>query len=184
MPDIRIIQNTLFPKYSVTCDWNLLADGTLDDTQALATAVIVALGTDALADVDDILPDPNSTDRMGWWGDLNADVIWGGWPIGSRLWLLKRSKITTSESQQGSTLTLVEQYIREAISPFIQRRIGSAMYVEATRIDTQQINALIRLYRGPKTEVELLFQILWDELPLQELPYPAYNIGRLTVPQI
>src|ERR1700750_2247663 len=93
VPDIRLVQQNQFPtRQEVTCDWLLLADGTLDDTQALATAIIVALGTDALADKDDILPDPDSTDRCGWWGNLDADLIWGGWDIGSKLWLLRRSK--------------------------------------------------------------------------------------------
>src|SRR5215831_14358749 len=74
MPDIRLVQNTnfLFPyaKSTVSVDWLLLDDGSLDETQALATAVIVALGTDALADPSDILPDPDSTDRRGWFRNL------------------------------------------------------------------------------------------------------------------
>jgi phage gp46-like protein len=108
VPDIRLVQNNAFPKYSVTVDWSLLPDGTLDDRQALATAVIVALGTDALASEDDILPDPDSTDRAGWWGDMDADVIWNGWPIGSKLWLLRRSKITPAAAHEGSMLARVE----------------------------------------------------------------------------
>ena len=93
VPDVRLVQNTQFPRYSVTIDWNLLGDGTLDDTQALATAIIVALGTNALADATDEMPDPDSTDRAGWWGNLDADVIWNGWDIGAKLWLLRRSAI-------------------------------------------------------------------------------------------
>ena len=65
VPDIRLIQNNLFPKYSVTLDWSLLPDGTLDDTRALATSVCVALGTNGLADVNEALPDPDSTNRCG-----------------------------------------------------------------------------------------------------------------------
>src|SRR4029077_21243171 len=91
--DIRLVQNLQFPAYSVTMDWQLLDDGTLDESQALATAIVVALGSDGLADADDPLPDPDSTDRAGWWGDLEADTIWNAWPIGSRLWLLRRSAI-------------------------------------------------------------------------------------------
>lgn len=160
MPDIRLVQNTLFPKYSVTLDWNLLTNGTLDDTQALATSICVALGTDGLASIDDILPDPDSTDRMGWWGDLDAD-IWGGWPIGCRLWLLKRAKILPSEALEGATVTRVEDYIREAIQPFVMRRIGTRFIVEATRVGKEQIDALVRIYRGPLLEIELRFQVLW-----------------------
>jgi|SRR6516165_220147 len=184
--DIRIVQNTAFPKYSVTCDWSLLADGTLDSTQALATAIIVALGTDALAGQDDILPDPNSTDRMGWWGNLDSDVIWNGWDIGTKLWLLRRSKITDATAKQGSTLSIVDQYIRDAIAPFLNIGVASAMAIEVTRPPSpgNQINALVRLYRGPKLEISLQYQILWDEIPRAgwPAPYPDYNIGRLPSP--
>ena len=125
MPDIRLIQNTLFPKYSVTLDWSLLDDGTLDDKRALATAVCVALGTDALADRDDLLPDPDSTDRCGWWGDLDAQELWQGWDIGCKLWLLKRSKIEGPGSYYGATVARVEQYIRTSIQPFLDLKIAS-----------------------------------------------------------
>jgi phage gp46-like protein len=179
MPDIRIVQNTLFPKYSVTCDWNLLDNGTLDDTQALATAIVVALGTDALAGTNDILPDPDSTDRRGWWGDLDAREIWDGWPIGTRLWLLTRDKIVGSAARQGATVVRVEQYIREAIQPFIDRRIGSRMAVEATRVGKEQINALVRIYRGPKLEIELRYAILWEGVIAAD---GRYDIGQLENP--
>lgn len=175
MPDIRLVQNTEFPKYSVTVDWSLLDDGTLDDRDALATAVIVALGTDRLAAKDDVLPDPDSPDRAGWWGDLDAEEIWTGWPIGCRLWLLKRSKIVGNESQQGATVVWVEQYIREALQPFIDRRFASAMEVVVSRVDRQRIDALVRLYRGPLRAVDLRYQVLWDGI---EAEPGTFNIGR------
>jgi phage gp46-like protein len=163
--DIRLVQNTLFPGEGVVqIDWNLLGDGTLDSTQALATAIIVALGTDGLADVSDELPDPDDTDRRGWWGDYQAQDIWDGWPIGSRLWLLKRSKIEGPGSRNGATTTRVVQYIHEAIQPFIDRRIGSSFAVEATRVGRERIDALVRIYRGPVVEIELRYAILWTDM--------------------
>ena len=164
MPDVRLVQTPAFPLYDVLIDWNLLPDGTLDDTQALATAVIVALGTDALADVDEVLPDPDSSDRAGWWGDLDAQAVWGGWDIGCKLWLMRRAKIVGVESSEGSTLVRIENYIREAIQPFLDNRIGSSMYVKAERVGTEQIDALVRIYRGPLLEIELAYQILWAEI--------------------
>jgi len=157
-----------------------LDDGTLDDTQALATAVIVALGTDALADPSDILPDPDSTDRRGWWGNLDAQEIWGGWDIGCKLWLLTRSKITGAEAWEGATVTRVEQYIRDAIQPFIDRRIGSKMLVQAERVGRDQINAVVRLYRGPELEIELQYQILWSDIIATG---SAWNVGILPNPE-
>jgi phage gp46-like protein len=162
--DIRLVQSPDFLRYSMGSDWALRDDGTLDDRQALATAVIVALGTDRLAERTDILPDPDSTDRAGWWGDLDAEEIWGGWPIGSRLWLLKRDKIEDPGSQRGATVTRVEYYIREALQPFVDLKIASALQVSAQRTGRERIEALVRLYRGPQLAVELRYQVLWDEL--------------------
>lgn len=164
MPDIRLIQDTSWPRYSVSVDWSLLGDGTLDDDQALATAVVLALGTDALAAPDDILPDPDSTDRAGWWGDLDAQEIWDGWPIGSRLWLLRRSKISGPMDVHGASTTLVEQYISEAIQPFVDQRIASRFYVAAERVGRERIDAVVRIYRGPGAPIDLRFQVLWDDI--------------------
>jgi phage gp46-like protein len=166
IPDIRLVQNNLFPKYSVTLDWQLRSDGTLDDTQALATSVCVALGTDALAGPDDPLPDPDSTDRCGWWGDLDAELIWNGWPIGSKLWLLRRAKINSASSRHGSTLVAVENYIRAAMQPFVDRRICNGFDVWATRVDPQRIDALLRIYRTPQPLIELRYAVLWDAMGL------------------
>jgi len=163
MPDLRLVQSGVYPYQSeVSVDWLLLNDGTLDDTQALATAVIVALGTDRLADADDLLPDPDSTDRRGWWGDFDAETIWQGWPIGCRLWLMYREKITGPNAQRGATVARIEQYVREAIQPFLDMRIASHMQLAIARIDTQRIDVLIQLYRGPELAIDLRYQILWE----------------------
>lgn len=164
MPDIRLIQDTSWPRYSISVDWSLLADGTLDDDQALATAVIVALGTNRLAEKGDTLPDPDSTDRCGWWGDLDAEELWDGWPIGSRLWLLRRAKIVGAADQDGSTVSRVEQYIREAIQPFIDLRIATSFDVQVARVGVERIDAYVVIFRGPSRPIELRFQILWNDI--------------------
>jgi phage gp46-like protein len=176
--DIRLVQDATFPNGTgILIDWQLLDNGTLDDTQALATAMVVALGTDHRADAGEALPDPDNTDRRGWWGDMDAETVWNGWPIGSKLWLLKREKITGPEALQGSTLVRVENYIRQAVQPFIERRIGSQMYVEATRHERERIDALVRLYRGPVLEIELRYSVLWTDIMLSG---EEYDIGRAT----
>src|SRR5215469_3412481 len=113
MPDIRLVQNTNFlhpyAKSTVSVDWLLLNDGTLDETQALATAVIVALGTDALAGPTDILPDPDSTDRRGWWGDLDAKEIWDGGDMVCKFRLLLRENIVGQGAWEGATVRRVEK---------------------------------------------------------------------------
>jgi phage gp46-like protein len=141
-----------------------MKDGTLDTDEQLATSVIVALGTDALASRDDLLPDPDSTDRAGWWGDLDAEEIWGGWPIGTKLWLLRRSKIEGPGSQYGSTVSRVEQYIKDALQPFIDRGIASKVQAKAERTGRDRIEALVRMYRGPRLAVELRYEVLWTDI--------------------
>jgi phage gp46-like protein len=160
--DIRTVQNTAFPQYSVTIDWSLLSTGDLDDSMALATAVVVALGTNALADIDDRLPDPDSTDREGWWGDFDGDVIWNAWPIGTKLWLLRRSALDSFESRFGSTQAWAMNYIRDCIQPFIDRKIATRYQILSMRVSKQQINAVVRIYRGPKVAIDLMYQMLWQ----------------------
>jgi phage gp46-like protein len=165
-PDIRLVQNLQFPKYSVTLDWQVMDDGTLDDTQALATAICVALGTNALASIDDELPDPDSNDREGWWGDYDAQVIWNGWPIGSKLWLMRRSAIEDPNAMRGATVARIKNYIMTAIQPFIDNRVASTFDVDVTRSSSNlnRIDALIHIYRGPLLAIALRYAILWEEL--------------------
>jgi hypothetical protein len=58
-------------------DWVQSADG-LSEEEELASAVRVAIATDALAGIIEPLPDPDSVDRRGWGGDVDAEEIWGG----------------------------------------------------------------------------------------------------------
>lgn len=83
-------------------DWQLSGADLLrgDD---LATAVLVSLFTDRLCQADDVIPD-GTDDRRGWWGDSFEAVA-----IGSRLWLLERSKLTADVARQA------EDYCREAL---------------------------------------------------------------------
>lgn len=130
----------------------------------LADAVAVALGTDRTADASDILPDPNDDDRRGWWGDTDAELLYEGWPIGCRLWLLAREKITTAAAKRGSTVGRIESYIREAVQPFIDRRIASRMQVAVVRTSLEEIDASVTLYRGPMQLVDLRYTSLWDKI--------------------
>jgi phage gp46-like protein len=149
---------------AVTIDLLQLPTCLLDETKQLETALIVALGTDRLANPEDVLPDINSDDRRGWWGDLDADTIWGGWPIGSRLWLLERASILGPGAKQGSTVGRAETYTRECLQPFLTAGIASKMTVSASRTGTEAITVNAALYRGPKSAVSLTYQTLWDEI--------------------
>lgn len=159
--DIRLLQNNQFPRYSVTLDWQLLMDGELDDTQALATAVCVALGTNSLASLDDRLPDPDSSDRQGWWGDMDTD-IWSAWPIGCKVWLESRSALESGDGKYGATQTRLINYVRDALQPFIDNKICTRFEIMSTKVDSQRVDMLVRIYRGPRYAVDLMYQVLWQ----------------------
>ena len=182
MPDIRLVQRGDFPyRTEVAVDWLLLGNGTLDSTEALASAVIVALGTNRLADASDVLPDPDSIDRQGWWGDFDAELVWNGWPIGSRLWLLKREKITGAGARRGSTLVVIENYVREALQPFVDLKICSRFDVYVERANSQRIDVLVQMFRGPELSIDLRYQVLWDDI-LPQQPMIPFLSGNLPYP--
>ena len=162
MTDARLVQ--ISDGEAVTLDLLLTPIGDLDTTQELATAVTIALGTDARAKPDDVLPNPNDDNRRGWWGDTEAKEIWDGWPIGCRLWLLSRAKITGAGAREGATKARVEQYIHEALQPFIDRKIATKKTVEVTRNGVGRFDAVVTLFRGPKPAIELRYSDLWNEI--------------------
>jgi len=155
LADIRTAQTVSLE--AVTTDWLVTAGGSLDDSEELATAFRIALFTDARALDDDVLPD-GGEDRRGWWADMDAEALWNGWPIGSRLWLLAREKITAE------TVTRAEQYCREALDPFIKRRIVSRIDIALERLGLSMIGGTITAYRGPLKAVDLRFENLWSEI--------------------
>ncbi len=178
MADIRTIQlGSVFD--AVTMDWLLTPAGELDATEELATAVRIALCTDRRANDEDELPNPDSDDRRGWWGDTDTAEIWGGWPIGSRLWLLARAKITGSGARQGSTTARVEDYAREAMQPFIDKGIASKLDVVATRVGLDRIDLAVTIYRGPRSFIQLRFEDLWNPVAGVAAPPPlgGFNDG-------
>lgn len=69
----------------------------------LYTAMLISIFSDRLASPEDVIPD-GSNDPRGWIGDLNEP-----YPIGSRLWLLDRSKATVQVELDANT------YITEAL---------------------------------------------------------------------
>jgi phage gp46-like protein len=168
MPDIRIVQTGLTE--AVTLDWLLTTNAllpsqnSLDETQALVTAVTIAFCTDRLAESSDALPIPGSTDRKGWWGDDDAADIWNGWPIGSRLWLMARDKITDSNYSGGATTAKATTFANECLQPFVDAQIISDFDVKVAQINAQRIDMTVTLYRGPLPDISLQFQSLWNEL--------------------
>ena len=164
MSDLKYRQDTSFPSYAVELDLLVGANNLIEEDAGLRSAMIVALGTDRLAEDIDVLPDIDSSDRRGWWGDMDAEELWSGWPVGSRLWLLERGKIVGSRASIGGTVDRAQSYAREAMQPFLDARIATSVVVTAERTDVNRIDVLIVMYRGPLPEIELRYHDLWSEL--------------------
>ncbi len=139
---------------------NDYGDFTTDST--FTTAIIISLFTDRRAKEEDPLPDPESSDRRGWWADNLAEVQDDR--IGSRLWLLSREKTIQS------ALTRAKQYTKEALQWLIEDGLAAEVEVKTERIlrgneptgDTLAIQ--VRVYKVTGIIESYTFQTLWSEL--------------------
>jgi phage gp46-like protein len=144
--------NTLVGDLSVVND-------DLENELGLETAAILSIFTDRRANNDDILPNLKDDDRRGWWGDLLEPEVIGD-KIGSRLWLLERSK-TTQE-----TLQKAEIFIRESLQWMVEDKVVKDIEVEVERQGTVPNDILafaVKLIRNDgKDDVNLEFTEKWE----------------------
>lgn len=133
-----------------TGDWSI-SGGALTSGDDLATAVLISLFTDRVADASDILPD-GSDDRRGWWGDDGEDV-----PIGSRLWLLDRSRLTL---QVANTARI---YMEESLKWLVDDEVASGVKVLTAIAGNSQLSAIISITRSNGTVVPLKFNWAWRQ---------------------
>lgn len=97
----------------------------LVNENGLETAVLMSVFTDKRASEDDPLPDING-DKRGWWGDLTLPESEDA--IGSKLWLLERSKTTQR------VITKAKKHIRDSLQWMIDDGIAVKIDVEVERI--------------------------------------------------
>jgi phage gp46-like protein len=103
------------------------ADNDIVADRSLLTPIIVSLFTDARAKDDDVLPDPRSTDRRGWWADATNTAKRGD-QIGSRLWLLERAKTTAA------TVPAAKRYAEEALQWLVDEGIAASVKVSVESV--------------------------------------------------
>lgn len=129
----------------------LLDAGGLATDDGLRTAVTISIFTDARASAEDVLPAADG-DRRGWWGDavpaIEGDVI------GSKLWLLERSKITTD------TVVQARDYLKACLAWLVQDRVAAAVDVEVEAQRPQTL-AFVVLITRPSGE-RLRFDYVWN----------------------
>ena len=131
----------IFDRETLSSDLSIVG-GDLATDGGLASAVAVSLFTDARALPGDRLPDEavppwdqvtppqRFNDRRGFWGDAIPSTRFvdeGRRQVtGSRLWLLRREKITPT------TLARAETYTREALAWLIEDGVARRIDVEAS----------------------------------------------------
>jgi len=118
MADIR----SVFIDMEKGIDYALDALGLVED-DGLDSAVIISLFTDRRALDDDVIPD-GTTERRGWWGDQYSDVESDR--IGSRLWLLDRSK------QLPEVMAQAKSYCQEALQWLVEDGAAKSVNVTVT----------------------------------------------------
>ena len=118
---------------------------------ALKRALIISLFSWRKAHDDDEV----DGSRYGYWGDSFPPVP--GALIGSRLWLLKRSKLVTNE-----TLLQAEEIIREATQWFIDDGIAQRIDVQLERSGIGTIKGVVTLVLKEGGTLSVPFDDIWQ----------------------
>jgi len=148
MTDIALPWNNLTQSADIA-----VAAGDLAREDGFATAITLSLFTDRRASLDDVLPD-GSGDRRGWWGDAFAVVE--GDQIGSKLWLLERSKLTPE------TLRRVKEHAQDALAWMVTDKIASAVEVMVERRAEDQVAVQVRITKPDGNTGQ--YDYLWNTL--------------------
>lgn len=144
MSDIR----TVWVENTQEGAWKITA-GDLESGGDLQTAMIISLFTDRRARRDDEI---DGNDRRGWWGDTGNH-----YDIGSRLWLLKRQKLTTTVARRA------EDYTREALQWLLDDGVVGAVDIHAQIIWPSGLVVHIRYHRPDGSTDAVRFYWVWGE---------------------
>lgn len=130
-------------------------NGDLAIDEGLNTAILISLFTDQRVSDDDLPVGEDS--KRGWWGDAFPVVDQD--QIGSKLWLLDRSKRTAE------TLRKFEDYTKEALNWLIDDGVAATINVSASYDENNQLVADLEVTK-PKGRTSR-FQLLWDKQELK-----------------
>lgn len=115
--------------------------------KGLRTAVLISLLTDRVAETTDVLPD-NTGERRGYWDDPE---------LGSRLWLLFRSALTTDVPDK------IERFSRQALEWMIEDGVAADIIVTAERTDVFLVEWEIQIIKpGGENSDNFKFFFNWE----------------------
>ena len=115
----------------------------------LTRAVVISLFTWRRAE-----PDDNAENPMGWWGDT--------WPtvqndrIGSRLYLLRRSKLTNQ------TPIKAREYIRQALQWLTDDDVAARVDIDVQRTGIDVLSAGVTVWQRDGTRHNITFDDFWS----------------------
>jgi phage gp46-like protein len=121
----------------------------------MRTAILISLFTHRNAEIDDDLPD-GGTNRRGWWADIVSDVQ--GDKIGSRLWLLNRSKQTLE------TLLRAKEYAQEALQWLLDDGIAARLVVETEWVARGTLGIRVQIYKAYGEPFDQVFEYSLEAL--------------------
>lgn len=124
-----------------------------DVAEDLPRAVLISLFSWRRANPDDDLPGEN---KYGWWGDSYPSI--DNDRIGSRLWLLGRSKLTNE------TIFRAKEYTEEALQWLVDDGVAQRVEVQAERQGLSQLAIGVVIVRGDKRLLNIRFVNVWDYL--------------------
>lgn len=138
----------------------VLANGTLQSSDPIKTAVVMLLFTDARGS-DDQMRRADETDKRGWVGDgFDVDRARGETDLGSRLWLLRREALTEAIARD------FQDEATRALQPLIAQ--GAVVRIDVTAEAITEppgnlLRLLVNLYgRDGARRYADRFDILWD----------------------
>lgn len=127
---------------------NGLLKETTDDLDPLTRAVIVSLFTWRRAE-----PDDDTGEVYGWWGDTFPTVA--NDRIGSRLWLLRRSKLTNA------TAGKAREHARQALSWMEEDGVAARVEIIATRTGLGALELSVVLWQQDGSKHSIIFDDIW-----------------------
>ena len=130
----------------------LLGDRDVIQDEGFETAITISLFSDCRALDDDILPD-NSGDKRGWFADgLLGDNDF----IGSRRWLLRRSKLTEENMRK------LEEYDTEALKWMLDDGVASNINIVVVKVDIVTILEMITIDRPEGSPQTFKYFFNWE----------------------
>lgn len=155
MSDLRLVPNGIEAESDLVVAPTTSSSPTayLED-ETLETPIRLSLFTNARAQAGDELPEGSGAfgeDLGGYWGDAFLEN-----PLGSRLWLLRRSALTSETRQRA------RDYAVEALRWLVLEGIASSVEVETAIPERGRLALYVTVTREGETPSR--FQYVWESL--------------------